>query len=230
MEHSFSEFYYCDVITVLITIIAFIIALKRKRLHLELNPIFYFIVLSLVVDLISLCTIAKRMPYVNVVEKITSDIFMLGEFGFYMVFIYKNIRGLSRKKITKGIAFMFYICILLGIIFFKKPEEFDDVTSAYVSLSTFYSISLIIASFFYFYELFKSSSYIELKELAAFWVVTAILFYNCCSLPIYVFVRFFYASNLYYYRIMYSLNFILYGLVYIMFVKAYLCKKVVAYN
>ena len=125
---------------------------------------------------------------------------------------------------------MFYMCILLGRIFFKKPEEFDEITLSYVSLSTFDSISLIISSFFYFYELFKSSSYIEIKELPAFWVVTAILFYNCCSLPIFVFLRFFYASNTYYYRIMFSLNYILYGLVYIMFVKAYLCKKTVAYK
>ncbi len=199
------------------TILALIIGLKRKNLHKELNPILYFILLSLFIDIVSFYTaaIARRTQSVNTVEKLATDIFVMGEFGFYMVFILNNIGGSTRKKITRGIIFLFYLCILIGSIVLKKHDEFDKANYAYVSISTLDSISIIIASFFYFYELFKSSNFIDLKELPSFWVVTAILFYNCCSLPIYVFERLLYTTNPYYYRIIFSLNFMLYSLVYI---------------
>src|SRR5262249_37398153 len=98
-----------------------------------------------------------------------------------------------------------------------------------VTYSTLDSISLIIVSLFYFYELFHQPNLIQIKNQPAFWIITAILFYASCSFPIFLFQFFLFDKMPQYYNAVFSINYFLYCLVYLIFIKAYLCKKEIVY-
>jgi hypothetical protein len=82
---------------------------------------------------------------------------------------------------------------------------------------------IVIYAIYYFYELFKSASSVNLKREPAFWIITSLLFFYTCSFPIFGFANFLsgfsvIAQNIS--AVLVILNVILYSL----FTVAFLCR------
>jgi hypothetical protein len=204
-----------------ITIVAFLIGIKKKKAHEELKSIFIYIRLSLLVDLFTIYLYFFSTPsfLATKLANLSYTIFLLGEYGIFLSFIIKNLSGAVRKFLSKSILILFYIVVIILPLFLNSKEQLNVV---YSSLD---SISLIIVSLFYFYELINHSSFIQIESIPAFWIITAIFLYASCSLPIYIFQFFIFRKMPEYYEGVFSINFLLYCVLYILFIKAYLCKK-----
>jgi hypothetical protein len=205
----------------LVTIFAFIVALNRKKHNRNLLPIFNYIILSLAIDLSTIYLFFFSTPSsltINI-SKFLTLIFVLGEFGFLMGFLIMNLANKLRRRFARTILIQFYLWIFI-LPLFKLSEE-----RCYVLYSSIDSTCLILGSMMYFYELFQQSNVIDLKNSPSFWISIAILFYAACSLPIYIFQNFMLREIPQYYYVVISINYLLYCLVHLVFIRAYLCTN-----
>jgi multidrug transporter EmrE-like cation transporter len=226
VNHTVSEYYYLDWLAFGFTLCVFVIGIRRGKTHKELRLIFYYIILSLVVDFstIYLYFFSRPTYLAKKLDHLAFMVFVWGEYGLFMTFIARNLSNRRRKLFSVAIMILFY-CYCIALSFFHlSSEKFS------IAYSSWYSIGLIIVSLFYFHELFHKTATVQIKELPAFWVVAAILFYAGCSFPIFLFQNFLFYEISEYYMSVFSINYFLYSLVYLLFIKAYLCKKKIEYE
>jgi hypothetical protein len=88
--------------------------------------------------------------------------------------------------------------------------------TAYYSLAT---IFLVPPCLVYFYELFMTVNLRSITNQPAFWIVTGLFFLNACNVPLMMTAA--YLEN--YFDAAYSLNYILFGIFFILLIRAYLC-------
>jgi len=112
------------------------------------------------------------------------NFFTLFEFCFYQWIISMMINSVKVKRVIR-ITMVFYIIVaLINIFFIQKVKTFH--TNSY-SLGC-----LIIVTFciYYFLELFRMPKAIKLASNPAFWICSGLLFFYCCSFPVYSLVNF----------------------------------------
>ena len=209
----------------IVTLAGFVIAIIQKKIRGNLAFIFYYIILSLVVDFAAIYFffLLNNTNLVGRLASLTTLIFVLCEYGLFLGFIIKNLNSPLRKFLSKALLIFFYFCFVFLQFFHLSEEEF------YITNSAIDSIGLIVASLFYFFELLNRTEFVNIKNESPFWAITAILFYASCSLPIYLFQSFLSAKIPEYYKAVFSINFFLYIIVHLLFIKAYLCKKKMEY-
>lgn len=105
------------------------------------------------------------------------NFFSFFEFIFYLFIFYKIIRTPKAKKVIVIAGVAFAVTDLINIFFLQGIDRFHTVTYSLGCL-------LIIAfSIFYFFELFRLPKFISLTREPAFWIVSGLLFFYCCSFP-----------------------------------------------
>ena len=224
-HHTVAEYYYLDWVSFAITLGAFAIGFTRRKSHRELTLILYYLILSLIIDISTIYLYFFSYPtrLVTKLDQLTWIIFVWGEYGFLCAFIINNLSNRFRRSLSIAILISFY-CNFIILPLFHFSEEV-----LYVTFSALYTISLIIVSLFYFYELFHKNELVQVKNLPPFWAIVAILFYASCSFPIFLFQIFLFKKMPEYYNSIFSINYFLYCLLYLLFIKAYLCKKKIEY-
>jgi hypothetical protein len=73
----------------------------------------------------------------------------------------------------------------------------------------------------YFYQLFQTNDPQPLKDQPAFWVITGVLFLKACSIPLLLTVDLMTG----YQNSAYTLNYILYTVLFVLLIRAYLCPS-----
>ena len=200
-----------------VTVVAFIVSCKSRNRDKQLQFITYYISASLLIDCISIYYELFLPNAKN--ESISISIFMLFEITIFFIYIKNNINNVKLKMTIKTLFISFLILVFcIGINYSSLCYRSNSW------LPVIESLFLIIPCFFYFFELFISHKII-LKNHSSFWVVTGILFYNCCSIPIYLLSEYILKNMPSYFNIVFSLNYILYTILFLLFIKAYLCKK-----
>jgi hypothetical protein len=144
----------------------------------------------------------------------TTLFFLLAENVVCILFVYTQL--LSRKwKIVVAALPVFFVamCFLLAIF---RPS---------IRLNSIYAldcITLTVPCLLYFYELFVYPLNKPLMDEPGFWVVTGIMFLNCCSIPLYLADGLSHNDR----TKALSLNCLLYAFFYGMLFRAYLCSPV----
>jgi hypothetical protein len=146
------------------------------------------------------------------------NVFLLIEFTvlyhYYLQIIHqKKIRALLR---IAGLAYI-SIMILIWLIentFNKSPEIFF-VPQA---------VLILPPSFYYFLETLKKPFITDIKSEPNFWIMIGIMLYFGCTLPLFLLDSIF---NFYKFssRDVYTINCFCYVLLYLLMIKAFLCKK-----
>jgi hypothetical protein len=106
------------------------------------------------------------------------SVFSALEFAFYLFILSCIIKNVIVKRNIRIILVINAIIAFANIIFFQK-YTFNSIT---YSLS-----SLLVVSFcvYYFLELFRLPRSIKLTRERSFWICSGLLFYYCCSFPLY---------------------------------------------
>jgi hypothetical protein len=142
-----------------------------RNLYLKLFPFFLFT--TLVIEIISNYLSFYNKPNVNLY-----NFFGAFEIVFYMFVLSQVIKSPRVKRIVMQLLWVYPLLFFCNILFVQ--------TSGFHSLT--YSLgSILIVCFciYYFYELFQLPHSINLLREPPFWICCGLLFFYCCSFPIF---------------------------------------------
>ena len=196
------------------TLAALVVSIKYYGRHRVLRIFTYYIAASLLQDLsalyILLCVHSGQLQ-TDLLE-ISVNTFMLFDFIVCNFFILHYISSPLRRRIIRLNGLLF-----LGLLILFYIRLYPRTLG--LSLVPYQCIFLILPCLLFFYELFLTVNPQPLKNQPAFWVVTGILFLHACDVPLMLTVPFLQ----HYAQAAYSLNYILYSLLFILLIRAYLC-------
>jgi hypothetical protein len=207
--------YYGVGIMMACTLAALVISIRYYRRHRNLRIFTYYIAFSFLQDMATF----YALPYTHswnlrmVMLVITALGFILFEFIVCNLFILRYIISPVRRRMIRIDCLLFF-----GILIFMYVGISHRILAG--SYAVLESILIVPPCLLYFYELFLTVNIQPLKNQPAFWVVTGILFLHACDILLMLTFKFFgdYADAAF------TLNYILYSLLFILLIRAYLCK------
>lgn len=117
----------------------------------------------------------RNHGYTNV---LLYSFFTATEFVFYLYFLSCIIKNFKIRLLIRYILVFNAVIALINTLFIQK-NGFNTIS---------YSFScLLVVSFciYYFLELFRYPKFVKLSHEPTFWICSALLFYYCCSFPLY---------------------------------------------
>jgi hypothetical protein len=111
--------------------------------------------------------------------KLLYNYFTTFEFVFYIWMLREIIFNKLIKSLAAYVIIIYVIGAFININFFQGVKGFHTIT---------YSIGCLIVVFFsiiYFLELFQKKNAVNLIRQPAFWICSGLLFFYCCSFPIF---------------------------------------------
>ncbi len=206
-----------------ITVAAFVVSKIYSKGDRRVRFITYYITVALINDILcvtsDLCI--KNEELRIKIPGMFISLFTLIEITIFFIYIYTNILNRRRKNIVIGILIFFFLFSFF--IQFRNHlfyNYYQTISWAFV----FESLCLIIPCLLYFFELFTLPKII-LQQHPSFWIVTGILFYASCSIPIFLLNDYINKNIPECYNIIFSLNYILYSILFLLFIKGYICRK-----
>jgi hypothetical protein len=196
---------------IFVSLIASVLLLAQKNIpgFLKLFPFFLFV--TLVVELLgAFVRVENNTPLYN--------FFSIVEFIFYLFVIKKILINRRVKRLMNFVMIVYPIAALANIFLIQR--------SIYRLHITTYSIGcllIVMFSIYYFYELFRATTFVNLKREPAFWIITGLLFFYTCSFPIFGFANFISGLSVIA-RNIGSVLVILNVILYILFAVGFLCK------
>ena len=214
MNDALAHSYYSMVVMIVATVAALVVSIKYYGRHKDLRIFTYYIALSLTEDVIGLCEfLPAHSRSVILATAIAINVFALFEFIICHLFILHYIVSPTRRLIIKINLFVFPG--LLAILLIKTYPA--GIYSPYFLMEC---IFLVIPCLLYFYELFQTVNLRPLKNQPAFWIVTAFLFHNACTIPFALTIGFLGK----YQEAASSVVYFLYSIVFLFIIRANLCS------
>jgi len=205
-----------------VNFIAFIISIRHGRRKRELHLITYYIAAALLLDFIWICVdlliVNKFLAYKII--GISLNTFLIVEITLLFTYLHTNISSKKLKTITKIIYCSFFV--FLSFCFIKYPSVIVHSSNYILAIESF---CIFVPCLFYFYELIKTSQQFILKNHPTFWIITGILFYNSTVIPGCVLINYFDSNLPTYSNILWAVNYTLYTILFLLFIKGYTCKK-----
>jgi hypothetical protein len=154
----------------------------------------------------------------NGVPEMLVNAFLLAEFLCIYIFF---IRLFNSQKIKKVLYIVIVIYSFLTITLWMFKNKFSTWPS---HLFVPQAIIILIPGLYYLFELLNNPSPFELKNEPAFWIVVGLILYFGGTLPLFLLNQHINFSNTLH-RGVYTINFLSYGVLFLLMIKAYLCKK-----
>lgn len=152
---------------------------KRSKKQFYLKLFLPFLLITFVIESYSI-----YLWYIGGSNQNLYNYFTTFEFCFYQLILSYII---TNHRIKKAIIYIliFYLPLTLINILLIQRGKFHSIT---------YSVGcllIVIFCIYYFFELFRLPNSINLKKEPSFWVCSGLLFYYCCSLPLFGAINFF---------------------------------------
>ncbi len=199
-------------------VLAFALVLSLVvRKHQDLLLIQFYIIISLGLNI--WLKIAEHLPndiQYKYISGFVVNIYSIIEFSLIYLFLFRLItRG--EFRISMRLFYIFYVSLNTAVWMAYKRSIFRPISHLY----GLESILITIACLFYFLEILKSDRIIDFKSNSEFIVVCGLLFYFSISVPFFFSVSSTYKFKLF--DIIASFNTLFYILMFVSFLKAYLC-------
>lgn len=178
--------------------------------YLKLFP--FFLLLTVIIEIIGWQLVDRGIN-----TAILYNLFTTFEFEFYLFLLYNIIQSPKAKR-----TILYCICaypLLVAVnICFIQVNAFHSITYALGCL-------LIVAvCIYYFFELFQLPKSVDLKKEPAFWICSGLLFFYCCSFPLFALSNYLHSVSVIILRNLASVVTILNVLLYTSFIVAFLCN------
>lgn len=221
LTQTWERSFFTEPLLFVVLLFTLLIALKNRKKHKILRHIPLYIC-SLITVFISTTANNITLNYSGIVSYV--DYF----FTLIEILIFSDIYlQLTKKPLSKKLV------VVLNVIFgiFFTYMMFNDHRFSYgISDSTqskVYTVEgaiLLIVCLFYFLELFKEPSNLNLKNEPVFWITTGLLFFMSCTLPYSILENYIHRNYPEFDFQLYSIFYIFYILLFLMVIRAYLCK------
>lgn len=180
-------------------------------LYLKLFPL--FLTIKVIVDFVAVW-MATHLGS-NIVLYNYYNIF---DFGFYLFTLREIITDRRVKKIILVSTGVFVLFSFTNLFYLQKLQQWNSMT---------YSVGCLMVvgyCIYYFLELFKRPISTKLNREPAFYIVSGLLFYNCCSFPFFGLNNFLANAPDLLLRNLVSILTVLNILLYLLFSIAFLCR------
>ncbi len=163
----------------------------------------YFLLLLWFTFLVELTNLLLRDLF-GVASSLGHTIYSIISFLFYFYWYYNVLESRFSKIITLIFTTAFLTMSALAFVF---PEAMGGKGYAFVTGA----ISLLVLTFFHFYQLLRSDEVLVVKYKLSFWVSTALLLFYMGILPLILLAEYLEVKGSSYTIILICLNLILYG-------------------
>lgn len=169
----------------LISLLASFSLYFRKGIPSYLKLFTPFLLITLIVEVIG-WRMNLMMPGAN--RSFLFIPFSVLEFEFYLYTLCSIIQHVRAKHIVSYILFIYPVLAFLNV-HFVQVNTFPSIT---YSLGCLLIVGVCI---YYFYELFQLPGSVNLVREPAFWICTGLLFFYCCSFPLFGLSSFLYTAS-----------------------------------
>lgn len=222
LDHLKISFYSGLLLSITLIIALFISIRNRKKF----NVLKFFPIYITGLFFASLTIFKKRVPIISSLSGLLHYIdyfFTLLELLIFSNFYTQIIKSpIIRKSIlTINILFLpffVYMALTDKDFYWSVSENTQTIV---------YSVEGVILLYFscaYFFDLFNKVPVLILKEDPAFWISTGLLFFSACTLPYSLLENYILKYHHIYANMSYSIFYIFYILLFLMIIRAYLCK------
>lgn len=150
----------------------------KKNFPLYLKLLSPFLLLAAVTEVY-----ANYLYSIGHNNNVIYNFFSAFEFCFYLLLIHLVIKDPRIKKLIILCIYLYGFLAVLNILFIQGIHTFHSATYSAGCLL------LVMFCIYYFYELFKMPESGKLEYNPAFWICTGLLFFYCCSFPLYAVVN-----------------------------------------
>jgi hypothetical protein len=214
----FSEFYFTNFFLIVITIFFLIYGAFHYRKLNELNIVLLYGLFSLIQSILSYYVLFIIPNDYNFIIEYSINIFLLVEFLLFYLLFFLIIKSKYIKYILVLLTFIF-----LCIIFYHWTYT-NELYKNPARLTVIECFFLIIPSLYYFIEIFYYSPITNLLKEPHFWIVTGIMFFFTSIFPLFLLNIFVLYPRASFYNSMYSITYISYCLLFVMFFIGCKCK------
>lgn len=220
--------FFTSVFQDIVLLVALFISVKNRKKfkHLKYFPVY---ILSLLLTSIFqyVYQVLKDLKYptksFSEITEYVDFLFTLIEMVIISHFYYRLIKNHKIKKliIILNIFFIFFF-IYMAI----QDRKFYG-TISHETQSIVYTVEAIIIFVFcarYFVELFKMLPLVNLRNEPVFWISVGILFFMACTLPYSLLENYIVKNYSDYILMSYSIFNVFYALLFLLVIRAYLCK------
>lgn len=139
----------------------------------------FFLLLALAVECLSISMESQGRVNVHVYNYFTAF-----EFSCYFLFIRAMVSNPRARLVLLVAAMLYFPATALYIHFILPDLYFHSITYSFGCLL------VVIATVYFFLELFRKPPSGSLLQQPSFWICTALLFFYCSSFPLYGLVNF----------------------------------------
>jgi hypothetical protein len=216
---------YTDLISFSVALVGLIISIWKGKQNPRLKPLFFFF-LAYVLDLF-IC----RLTYQNralfnrydLINLYIDSIDTVIEFLAFFFLLKNHIASVKIKRALNPLFPFFLISICTYYIFYTVAHpEIDEFFKQ--NIFTLQAVCLVTACILYYIDLFNRKPVLNLTALPSFWAITGLSFFMLCTLPFSVLGFYLLKTNYALYRQLFSIFNIFYCILFLMIIKAYLCK------
>ncbi|HVV05203.1 MAG TPA: hypothetical protein VHC96_13325 [Puia sp.] len=150
---------------------------KNTPRYLRLFPL--FLLVTIIVEVVS-----TWMTLHNRSALLLYNFFGTFEFLFYIYVVRENIRSRRVKKLLLYTTWLFVLIVVINFLFIQRTAGFNSFTYALGCLL------IAVICIYYFFELFQSTTSVNLTRQPAFWICAGLIFFYACSFPVYALLNF----------------------------------------
>lgn len=215
------ETYYTPAFLLILCTVVIIIGFYNRRKFKYLNLLPAYALTSATQIIITFICLIYKIPTFRQINNYSIILFMMVEF---IIFYNLLLQVIERKYLKKSMSLMQFIFVLLSLAVALTMKSTGSIPQIYYITD---SIFLIVPCLFYFYEIFKAPPSFRLSTQPAFWIVIGFSFMIICSLPLNLLEGFFISNMKDIYEQINTLNYVFYSLVFVLILKAFLCKPTI---
>jgi len=201
-----------------VIIISFIISLVfSKSNKAYMNGFFFCILIGLLLSINGICSKFLFLYSIETCFFIQSTLFLL-DLLFWTLFFLKLLKDARNHRIIK-ILFILTLSFAVYVLYYNSTNKSN------LHVLALLNICKTIFCILFYHNLFKNISDQNILLEPSFWIVNGLIFYSCLSIPFYglsnyILLQFslLIANNIF------SISNMLIIIMYIFFVKAFLCK------
>ena len=222
--------YFSRPTLLLVAIVSIIISLRNRKKFkiLDWFPIYLisFLVAFLANDMLYVLSLR---PFFIPCSQYADYIFTLLELLVFSNLYYRIINNQSVKNtilITNMVFFAYFI--YMAVLDVDFPNGISELTQS--NVYTVEAVLLLLMCLTYFFQVFRSLPYSDIKNEPIFWISAGLLFFVTCTLPHSLLENYIFKNYHSYSFSLYAIFYIFYILLFLMIIRAYSCKPKERYS
>jgi len=222
------EQFYTVILRDITLLITLLVAFKNRKKFKILRFIpFYTFFFLLVSFSVASAAIGKSLNFhpnfLSGLEDYIDYSFTLVEMIIFSHFYYQ----MSNRKALKKIIFITSVIFSLFFVYMATRDEAFSTGISRSTQSIVYTVEgiiLLMICCYYFIDLFRKMPFVDLKNEPVFWISSGLLFFMACTLPYSLLENYIASSYPATWLTSYSIFHVFYILLFLMIIRAYLCK------